>query len=105
MVFSQGSVGSAEGPYEHAYPAGHVPTTTDHGDIVNKIYGHMGYAQAERGTHLMADKVIAAWQAIGGARHGATGQGPLDDNPTLSMRPHFGPGPDSHPNPPTRDSP
>jgi hypothetical protein len=99
MVFSQGSVGSAEGPYEHAYPLGHVPTTTDHGDIVSKIYGHMGYVQAERGTHLMADKVIAAWQAIGGARNGIPVQVPFDTNPVVSMLTHFVPGPVSHPYP------
>ena len=99
VVFSQGSVGSAEGPYEHAYPPGHVPTASDGGDLVNKIYGHMGYAQAERGTHLLAEKVIAAWQAIGGAQNGISVQVPFDDNPVVNMLTHFVPGPVSHPYP------
>ena len=98
-VFAQGSVGSAEGPYEHAYPAGHVPTATDNGDIVNKIYGHMGYAQAERGTHLMAEAVVDAWKAIGGAHNGITVQAPYDSNPIVSMLTHWVPGPVSHPYP------
>ena len=99
VVFAQGSVGSAEGPYEHAYPAGHVPTALDQGDVVNKIYGHMGYAQAERGTHLLAEQVVKAWQAIGGAHNGIDVQVPWDDNPQVGMLTHWVPGPVSHPYP------
>ncbi|HJT38358.1 MAG TPA: hypothetical protein VJ818_08025, partial [Actinomycetota bacterium] len=95
VVFAQGSVGSAEGPYEHAYPAGHVPTTTDNGDTVYKIYGHMGYAQAERGAHLLAEHVIDAWNAIGRNE----GDVKYDDNPVVSMLTHWVPGPVSHPYP------
>jgi hypothetical protein len=99
VVFSQGSVGSAEGPYEHAYPPGHVPTINDHGDALYAIYGHMGYAQAERGTHLLASKVLAAWQAIGGARNDIRVQAPYESNPVVSMLTHWVPGPVSHPYP------
>ena len=99
VVFSQGSVGSAEGPYEHAYPLGHAPTTTDGGDTVAKIYGHMGYAQAERGAHLLAGRVIAAWQAIGGTDNGIAVQVPYQNNPVVRMLTRLIAGPLSHPYP------
>ena len=63
VVFSQGAVGSAEGPYEHAYPKGKAPTVSDRGDAVPAVWAHVGYAQAERGAHLLADQVLAAWRA------------------------------------------
>src|SRR3954466_6590882 len=65
VVTSQGSVGSAEGPYDFRYPEGQTPTTTDAGDTVYKIWSHENFAQVERGTHLLAEKVTAAWNAIG----------------------------------------
>jgi hypothetical protein len=99
MVFSQGSVGSAEGPYEHAYPPGQVPRLSDHGDVVDEIYGHMGYAQAERGTHLLAEHALAAWQAIGGADNGVDVQVPYQTNPTVTMLTRWYAGPLSHPYP------
>ncbi|TMK49847.1 MAG: hypothetical protein E6G59_10620, partial [Actinobacteria bacterium] len=80
-------------PFERfVYPAGHVPRALDQGDVVNKIYGHMGYAQAERGTHLMAEQVVKAWQAIGGARNGIDVQVPSDYNPQVGMLTHWVPG-------------
>lgn len=97
VVVSQGAVGSAEGPYEHAYPKGHLPTTTDGGGAVYKVYGHMGYAQAERGAHLLAERVIAAWQAIGAGA--AAVQVPLARNPVVRMVTHWVAGPLSHPYP------
>jgi hypothetical protein len=99
VVISQGSVGSAEGPYEHAYPLGKAPTTTDGGDTVAKIWGHMGYAQAERGAHLLAEQVIDAWQAIGGADNGVTVEVPYETDPVVSMLTHWVAGPLSHPYP------
>jgi hypothetical protein len=99
VVFSQGSVGSAEGPYEGAYPKGQVPTLSDGGDPVHEIYGHMGFAQAERGAHLLADRAIAAWQAIGGASNGIPVQSPYDDHPTVTMLTRWYAGPLSHPYP------
>jgi hypothetical protein len=95
MVFSQGSVGSAEGPYEYANPK----QGNDDGDKFNEIYGHMGYAQAERGTHLMAERVVAAWQAIGGAANGVAVQAPYNNNPSIGMLTRWYAGPVSHPYP------
>jgi hypothetical protein len=94
-VFSQGSVGSAEGPYEYPNPK----QGDDQGDTFNEIYGHMGYAQAERGTHLMAEQVVAAWQAIGGAANGVAVQVPYQTNPTVKMLTRWYAGPLSHPYP------
>ncbi|HVW80412.1 MAG TPA: hypothetical protein VHB69_05685 [Mycobacteriales bacterium] len=99
MVFSQGGVGSAEGPYEHAYPPGHIPTLKDHGQTVYEIYGHMGYAQAERGAHLLFEHAIAAWRAIGGAHNGIRVDAPYRTNPTVAMLTRWYAGPLSHPYP------
>ncbi|HWB67231.1 MAG TPA: hypothetical protein VG708_10435 [Mycobacteriales bacterium] len=99
MVFSQGGVGSAEGPYEHNYPAGEVPTLTDHGQKVYEIYGHMGYAQAVRGTHLLFEHTIAAWRAIGGAHNGIKVDVPYSIDPTVTMLTRWYAGPISHPYP------
>jgi hypothetical protein len=99
MVFSQGSVGSAEGPYESAYPPGKVPKLRDHGQPFYAVYGHMGYAQAERGAHLLAEKAIAAWRAIGGARNGVRVQVPYQTDPTVKMLTRWYAGPLSHPYP------
>jgi hypothetical protein len=97
MVFSQGSVGSAEGPYDYANPK----MGNDGGDTFPEIFGHEGYAQAERGTHLMAEKVVAAWQAIGGVPNGVAVQVPFaaDADPTVTMLTHWVAGPVSHPYP------
>jgi hypothetical protein len=93
MVFSQGSVGSAEGPYDYANPK----MANDGGDTFPEIYGHEGYAQAERGTHLMAERVVDAWKAIG-AGDGSV-QAPYQQNPTVTMLTHWVAGPVSHPYP------
>lgn len=99
MAFSQGGVGSAEGPYEHAYPPGKVPILRDHGDKVYEIYGHMGYAQAERGAHLLYEHAIAAWRAIGGAHNGIRVDVAYQTNPTVKMLTRWYAGPVSHPYP------
>ena len=97
-VFSQGSVGSAEGPYGGRYGA-RTPQLDDHGDTVLKAYAHMGYAQAERGTHLLANRVLDAWNAIGGAQNGVPVQVPYQYDPTVDMLTNWVAGPVSHPYP------
>lgn len=97
VVFSQGAVGSAEGPYEDWFARGHIPTTTDGGDTVYKVWAHMGYAQAERGTHLLAQRVLAAWRAIGD--DDADVQVPPTNDPPVKMLTHWVAGPVSHPYP------
>src|SRR4051794_33781896 len=87
VVFSQGSVGSAEGPYDRY--GNRTPVADDHGDKVLKIWAHMGYAQAERGTHLLAEKVLDAWNAIGGADNGVAVQAPFISDPTVRMLTHW----------------
>ena len=99
VVFSQGSVGSSEGPYDGRYPRDRTPTESDHGDTVYKIFSHTGFAQAERGTHVLADRAIAAWQAIGGATNGDPVQMPMTSDPVVKMLTHWVAGPLSHPYP------
>jgi hypothetical protein len=97
VIYSQGSVGSAEGPYDRY--GNRTPTTTDHGDTVLKIYAHMGFAQAERGAHLLAEQVLAAWSAIGGADNGVAVQAPYSSDVPVRMSTHWVAGPASHPYP------
>jgi hypothetical protein len=99
VVFSQGSVGSAEGPYEHAYPPGQAPIIKDHGDEVSAIYGHLGYAQAERGAHLLYNHAIAAWRAIGGAHNRIKVDAPYQSSPVVTMLTRWYAGPLTHPYP------
>jgi hypothetical protein len=94
-VFSQGSVGSAEGPYEYPKPR----TVSDNGQRFPAIYGHMGYAQAERGTHVLAENVVRAWRAIGGAENGVAVQAPPRSDVNVGMVTHWVAGPLSHPYP------
>ncbi|MDX6275751.1 MAG: hypothetical protein QOJ92_2961 [Frankiales bacterium] len=98
VVFSQGSVGSAEGPYDNRFPGGN-PSIEDHGDAVKFAWAHTGFSQAERGTHLLADKVLAAWRAIGGEDNGVTVAAPMSSDVPVQMVTHFVPGPVSHPYP------
>lgn len=97
VIFSQGSVGSAEGPYDRY--GKRTPVADDNGDKVLKIYAHMGYAQAERGTHLLANQVLAAWKAIGGANNGIAVQAPMQSDVPARMTTHWVAGPASHPYP------
>lgn len=119
VVFSQGAVGSAEGPYDRSFPD---KTSVDNGEQVVRAWGHTGYAQAERGAHLLANAVIAAWQAIGGEGEGGGGRGdaggdsrgrgdsggvdsgvavdyPPSTTAPVAMLTRFVPGPVSHPYP------
>jgi hypothetical protein len=98
VVFSQGSVGSAEGPYDNRFPGGN-PTVTDDGDTVKFAFGHTGYAMAERGTHLLAEKVLEAWRAIGGEDNGVPVLAPMATDVPVQMVTHLVPGPVSHPYP------
>src|SRR5213079_3410410 len=95
VVFAQGSVGSAEGPYDRY--GNRTPTTTDGGDTVYKIWAHMNFAQAERGTHLLAERVVDAWNAIGAGDPSV--QVPYQTNPVVDMLTHWVAGPLSHPYP------
>jgi hypothetical protein len=99
VVFSQGGVGSAEGPYDHSYSnqGGGAPVLSDGGDPVHGVWAHMGYAQADRGTHLLAEQVVTAWNAIG--RGDRTVQSPFASNVPVTMLTHFVAGPLSHPYP------
>ena len=99
VVFSQGGVGSAEGPYDHSYAnhGGGSPFLADAGDPVRAVWAHMGYAQVERGAHLLAEQVKAAWDAIG--RNDASVQSPSASNVPVLMLTHFVAGPLSHPYP------
>ncbi|HVY09403.1 MAG TPA: hypothetical protein VHB18_04590 [Mycobacteriales bacterium] len=99
MVFSQGAVGSSEGPYEHNYPPGEIPTLKDHGQKIYGIYGHMGFAQAVRGAHVLYNHAIAAWRAIGGAHNGVKVDVPFQTNPRVKMLTRWYAGPLSHPYP------
>jgi hypothetical protein len=92
VVFAQGAVGSAEGPYEHAYPKGQVPTVAEG---VPAVSAHQGYAQAERGAHLLAQKVLGAWRTLGAGR----GDDPMSAAATVGMLTHWVAGPVSHPYP------
>lgn len=58
LVFSQGDVGSAEGPYD-SWNRGRM----DDGTLV--AWAHTGHAQVERGARLLADSVIAGFEEIG----------------------------------------
>ncbi len=58
LVFSQGDVGSAEGPYLRSNPEV-LP------DGVVRAWAHVGHAQTERGARYLADSVVGAWDAIG----------------------------------------
>ena len=58
LVFSQGDVGSAEGPYE-GWNRGRM----DDGTLV--AWAHVGHAQMERGARLLADAVVEGFEEIG----------------------------------------
>ncbi|HEX9765299.1 MAG TPA: hypothetical protein VGA36_00950, partial [Nitriliruptorales bacterium] len=88
LVFSQGDVGSSEGPYD-SWNRGRMAD----GTLI--AWAHTGYAQAERGARLLADDVIAAFDHIG-----TTGgdQGWLTDF-EVDIINGWVPGPLSHPYP------
>ena len=88
LVFSQGDVGSAEGPYE-GWNRGRM----DDGTLV--AWAHVGHAQMERGARLLADAVVEGFEEIG------RGEGTVPfatDVPVESIN-GWVPGPASHPYP------
>lgn len=93
LVFSQGDVGSAEGPYGAGDPRYSGNEVLPDGVI--RAWAHVGHAQTERGARYLADSIVGAWQQI------ARGDVPVPlsmDFPVdyLSL---FVPGPVSHPYP------
>ena len=105
LVFSQGDVGSAEGPYDrddaHVWSNG-----------VKRAWGHVGWAQAERGGRLLADAVICGWEQIGAepvskidprsllrCDSAAPVQVPFQYDAPVSVYSAWVPGPISHPVP------
>ncbi|MCA1712062.1 MAG: hypothetical protein LC789_10690 [Actinobacteria bacterium] len=89
LVFSQGDVGSAEGPYERP------DTFTTLPDGTLRAFAHSGYAQMERGARLMADAVVA------GFTKAATdeAQVPYASSFPVQLVTAWVPGPLSHPYP------
>ncbi len=58
LVFSQADVGSAEGPY-----TGWNRGYRDDGTLT--AWGHVGFAQTDRGARLLADSVVEGFDALG----------------------------------------
>jgi hypothetical protein len=88
LVFSQGDVGSAEGPYLRSSPEV-LP------DGVVRAWAHVGHAQTERGARYLADSIVEAWEAIG--RGDALV--PLSRDVEVGSISALVPGPVSHPYP------
>jgi hypothetical protein len=88
LVFSQGDVGSSEGPYLRDDPEV-LP------DGVVRAWAHVGHAQTERGARYLADSVIEGWEAIG------RGEGlvPFRRDVPVRALTALVPGPLSHPYP------
>ncbi|CAN5275876.1 hypothetical protein BH23ACT9_BH23ACT9_31280 [soil metagenome] len=89
VVFSQGDVGSAEGPYlgwENATP---LPS----GEI--RAWAHVGFAQLERGARYLADTVSQALADI----NAGEGQVPWSEDALVDARSVWVPGPLSQPYP------
>ena len=88
LVFMQGDVGSAEGPY---YRSGFERLP----DGVVRAWAHVGFAQMERGARYVADAVLAG---IGSLRAG-TGQVPYSSDVPVGVYSRWTTGPASHPYP------
>ena len=88
LIFGQGDVGSAEGPYLGG-------DSQKMADGVYRAWAHVGHAQTERGARYLADSVVQAWNAIGAdkGRVRFTSDFPVD------AITRFTPGPVSHPYP------
>ncbi|MDT7573561.1 MAG: hypothetical protein QOE05_3735, partial [Actinomycetota bacterium] len=96
LIFTQGAVGSSEGPYEGYYPKGTIPRYPSGRNAgVLKAFAHVGYAQAERGARILADSVEQGRNAI------AAGSGQVDMRTSMPVRmvTDWIPGPLSHPYP------
>lgn len=88
LVFSQGDVGSAEGPYD-GWNRGRM----DDGTLV--AWAHIGHAQTERGARLLADSVVEGFEQIGAGG----GTVPFATHFEVSAVNGWVPGPASHPYP------
>lgn len=88
LIFSQGDVGSAEGPY---FREGFEVLP----DGVIRAWAHVGHAQTERGARYLADDVAKAWDAIGANE----GDLPYSSDFPVVFASTFVPGPVSHPYP------
>jgi hypothetical protein len=91
MVFSQGDVGSAEGPYGDRSGREQLP------DGVWREWAHMGFAQMERGASYLAQDVIKAWNQIGSGDAGVLV--PFSSDFPVGVAENWVPGPVSHPYP------
>ena len=89
LVFSQGDVGSAEGPYD-GWNRGRM----DDGTLV--AWAHVGHAQTERGARLLADSVVEGFEEIGADGGGTV---PFATHFEVSAINGWVPGPASHPYP------
>jgi hypothetical protein len=88
LVFSQGDVGSAEGPY---YRDGYETLP----DGVVRAWAHVGHAQTERGARYLADDIVAGWNEIGEGG----GRVPFTRDVPVAAVTALVPGPASHPYP------
>jgi hypothetical protein len=103
LVFTQGDVGSSEGPYFGGNDV--LP------DGVVKAWAHVGYAQMERGARYLADAIVAGWEQIGDASRPAcvhanphghrcpAGVVPMASAIPVDALTYWAPGPVSHPYP------
>jgi hypothetical protein len=89
LVFSQGDVGSSEGPYGGDRNVYTLP------DGTLRAWAHMGFAQAERGARLLADSIKEGWDAIGAG----AGKVPMSTDVPVQLLTYWAPGPVSHPYP------
>lgn len=90
MIFGQGDVGSAEGPYFRNNPE-ILP------DGVVRAWAHVGHAQTERGARYLADDVIEAFDAIGAGDSSVLL--PMSSDIEVKAGNAWVPGPVSHPYP------
>jgi hypothetical protein len=89
VVYSQGDVGSAEGPYTGWENARPLPS----GEL--RAWAHVGYAQLERGARHLADTVAEALAAIDAGEADV----PWTDDAPVDRRSAWVAGPLSHPYP------
>lgn len=89
LVYSQGDVGSAEGPYERSDTMARLP------DGTWRAFAHAGYAQMERGAKLLADAVVSGFEQA--ATDAA--QVPYSSSFAVDAVTAWVPGPLSHPYP------
>lgn len=90
LVFSQGDVGSAEGPYDRG-----ANQILEDGTI--KAWAHAGYAQTERFSRILADKVIAGYRSLDDGSPDA--QVPFTTDVPVAVFDGWVAGPVSHPYP------